>query len=135
VGVKLSPSNTYNDIRDSDPVATFSHAVAALNELEIAYLHIMEASASDNRHGGRPIPASTFRPLFQGSLIVNQDYDLAKAEAVLERGDADLVSFDRLFLANPDLPRRFERGATLNEPDPATFYGGDSRGYTDYPSL
>ncbi len=135
VGVKLSPSNTFNDMRDSDPVTTFSFAVSALNELGIGYVHIMEASASDLRHGGKAIPVSVFRPHFQGTLIVNQDYDQAKAEAVLVRGEADLVSFARLFLANPDLPERFAREASLNAPDPSTFYGGGEKGYTDYPSL
>lgn len=135
VGVKLSPSNTYNDMRDSDPVQTFLFAVSALSKLEIGYVHIMEASASDLRHGGKAIPVSVFRPHFDGTLIVNQDYDRDKAEAVLARGDADLVSFARLFLANPDLPSRFANGAALNTPDPSTFYGGGEQGYTDYPFL
>jgi N-ethylmaleimide reductase len=133
VGVKLSPSNTFNDMRDSDPVATFSFAVSALSELGIGYLHIMEASEADLRHGGKAIPAATFRPLFDGTLIANQDYGQAKAEAALASGDADLVSFARLFLANPDLPLRFANNLELNVPDPATFYGGDAKGYTDYP--
>jgi N-ethylmaleimide reductase len=133
VGVKLSPSNTFNDMRDSDPIATFSFAVTALSNLGVGYLHIMEASESDLRHGGKAIPASTFRPLFQGTLIVNQDYGRAKAESALASGDADLVSFARLFLANPDLPARFAGDLALNTPDPATFYGGDEKGYTDYP--
>jgi N-ethylmaleimide reductase len=132
VGVKLSPSNTYNDMRDSDPVATFSFAASALSELGVACLHIMEASEADLRHGGKAIPASMFRPLFKGAMIVNQDYNQAKAEAVLESGSADLVSFARLFLANPDLPARFANALELNAPDPATFYGGGEKGYTDY---
>ncbi len=133
VGVKLSPSNTFNDMRDSDPVATFSFAVSALSKLGIGYLHIMEASEADLRHGGKAIPVATFRPLFDGTLIVNQDYSQAKAEAALASGDADLVSFARLFLANPDLPLRFANALELNVPDPTTFYGGDAKGYTDYP--
>jgi N-ethylmaleimide reductase len=135
VGVKLSPSNTFNDMRDSNPVSIFSFAVSALSKLGIGYVHIMEASESDLRHGGKAIPVSTFRPLFQGTLIANQDYGQDKAEEALVRGDADLVSFARLFLANPDLPHRFSRGASLNQPDPSTFYGGDEKGYTDYPFL
>jgi N-ethylmaleimide reductase len=135
VGVKLSPSNTYNDMHDSEPVKTFSYAVSALSKMGIGYVHIMEASGSDLRHGGRAIPVSVFRPHFEGTLIVNQDYDQAKAEAVLARGEADLVSFARLFLANPDLPKRFATQTTLNVADPATFYGGNEKGYTDYPFL
>jgi N-ethylmaleimide reductase len=133
VGVKLSPSNTFNDMRDSDPIATFSFVASALSELGVGYLHVMEASESDLRHGGKAIPVSTFRPLFKGTLIVNQDYGRAKAESVLASGDADLVSFARLFLANPDLPSRFAGDLPLNTPDPATFYGGGEKGYTDYP--
>jgi N-ethylmaleimide reductase len=135
VAVKLSPSNTYNDMRDSNSVHTFSFAVSALSKLKVGYIHIMEASESDLRHGGKAIPVTVFRPLSDVPLIVNQDYDLAKAQAALARGDADLVSFARLFLANPDLPMRFARGAALNAPDPATFYGGGENGYTDYPVL
>jgi N-ethylmaleimide reductase len=135
VGVKLSPSNTYNDMNDTDPVVTFRHAVSALNELGVGYVHIMEASAADLRHGGMAIPASIFRPLFKQTLIVNQDYDKSKADSALSRGDADLVSFARLFLANPDLPARFSVGADLNKPDHSTFYVGGEKGYTDYPFL
>ncbi len=135
VGVKLSPSNTYNDIRDSDPIRTFSYAVNALGKLGVGYIHLMEASTADLRHGGQAISAAVFRPLFEGTLIVNQDYDQMKAEAALARGDADLVSFARLFLANPDLPKRFARGAALNSFDPATFYTGGAKGYIDYPFL
>jgi N-ethylmaleimide reductase len=133
VGVKLSPSNTFNDMSDSDPVATFSFAVSALSKLGVGYVHLMEASEADLRHGGQAIPASTFRRLFDGTLIVNQDYDRAKAEIALSSGNADLVSYARLFLANPDLPLRFANDLELNAPDPSTFYGGDEKGYTDYP--
>ena len=67
--------------------------------------------------------------------MTNGGYDRDRAERVLKAGDADLVSFGRLFLANPDLPERFKKNGPLNEPDLATFYGGDETGYTDYPSL
>lgn len=135
VGVKLSPSNTYNGMGDSDPVRTFSHVVSALNDLDIAFVQIMGASESDIRHGGTNVPIAAFRPLFRKAIVANQDYDLARSEAVLADGTADLVSFGRLFLANPDLPARFRKRAALNAPDPSTFYGGDARGYTDYPFM
>ncbi len=135
VGVKLSPSNTYNGMSDSDPVKTFSYAVSALDEIGVAYVHMMAASESDLRHGSANVPIGTFRPLFRRTLVANQDYDQAKAEAVLNAGMADAVSFGRLFLANPDLPARFAAGAGLNVADAKTFYGGDSKGYTDYPAL
>ena len=75
------------------------------------------------------------RKIYKGTYMTNGGYDRDRAERVLETGDADLVSFGRLFLANPDLPERFKKNGPLNEPDHATFYGGDETGYTDYPSL
>jgi N-ethylmaleimide reductase len=76
-----------------------------------------------------------FRPIFQGTLIAAGGYDLEQGNAVLASGDADLVAFGRLFISNPDLPLRFAVNAQLNEWDRSTFYGGDERGYTDYPAL
>jgi N-ethylmaleimide reductase len=135
VGVRLSPSGTFNDMRDSDPKATFGYAVTALNAFNLAYLHLLEPSEADLRHGGTPVPTSYFRPLYNGLLMVNWDYDQEKAEMAIANGNADLVSFGKLFIANPDLPERFRAGAPLNQPDPDTFYGGDAKGYTDYPAL
>jgi N-ethylmaleimide reductase len=135
VGVRLSPSGTFNDMRDSDPKATFGYAVTALNAFNLAYLHLLEPSEADLRHGGTPVPTSYFRPLYDGLLMVNWDYDQAKAEVAIANGNADLVSFGKLFIANPDLPERFRAGAPLNQPDPDTFYGGGAKGYTDYPAL
>jgi N-ethylmaleimide reductase len=135
VGVRLSPSGTFNDMRDSDPEKTFSHAVTALDALEIAYVHLVEGNPTDARHGGRIVPSRIFRPLFQGALIVNGGYNRERGDAVIQRGEADMVSFGTLFLANPDLPRRLQTGAELNEPDQKTFYGGAEKGYTDYPVL
>jgi N-ethylmaleimide reductase len=67
--------------------------------------------------------------------MANNGYDYDRATQALANGDADLVSFGRIYLANPDLPERFKQGAALNEPDMETFYGGDEHGYTDYPTL
>ena len=135
VGVRLSPSGTYNDMHDSYPQDTFGYVVKALNQFDLAYLHLLEPSEADLRHGGKGIPTSYFRPMYQGTLMLNWDYDQAKANAILANGDADLVSFGKLFIANPDLPKRFELNAPLNQPDPATFYGGTDKGYIDYPFL
>jgi N-ethylmaleimide reductase len=76
-----------------------------------------------------------FRKIYKGTLITNGDYDHPKGDSILANGDADLVSFGKLFLANPDLPKRFELDAFLNAPDAKTFYGPDEKGYTDYPFL
>jgi len=135
VGIRLSPSSTFNDMADSNPVATFSYLVEALNRFGLAYLHLLEPSEADRRHGGTPIPTTHFRPIFKGKLMVNGGYDREQAEAAIASGNADLVSFGTLFIANPDLPERFRLNAPLNQPDPSTFYGGDEKGYIDYPTL
>lgn len=135
VGMRLSPSGTFNSMHDSNPVATFSYLVEALNRFGLAYLHLLEASEADIRHGGTAIPTAHFRPIFQGNLIVNGGYDREKGNAIIASGGADLVSFGALFIANPDLPERFRLNAPLNQPDPATFYGGSEKGYIDYPAL
>ncbi|MBD2099644.1 alkene reductase [Leptolyngbya sp. FACHB-261] len=135
VGVRLSPTSTFNDMSDSNPQATFSYAAEALNRFGLAYLHLLETSEQDIKHGGTSLPTSYFRPIFKGLLMVNWAYTKELAEAALSRGDADLVSFGKLFIANPDLPERFRLDAPLNEPDPSSFYGGDEKGYIDYPFL
>ncbi|HSM81380.1 MAG TPA: alkene reductase [Nodosilinea sp.] len=135
VGVRLSPSATFNDMTDSDPRATFGYAIGALNPFNLAYLHLLEPSEADLRYGGIPIPTKEFRPLYDGTLMVNWDYDQAAGNQAIARGDADLVSYGKLFIANPDLPERFLHNAPLNEPNPDTFYGGGAEGYTDYPAL
>lgn len=135
VGVRLSPSSTFNDMADSDPKTTFGYAIQALNVFNLAYLHLLEPSEADLRYGGTPIPTREFRPLYNGTLMVNWDYDQATGHQAIASGDADLVSYGKLFIANPDLPRRFEENAPLNEPNFDTFYGGGAEGYTDYPSL
>ncbi len=103
VGIKLSPSNTYNGMADSDPVETFSYAIDALNAFDLAYVHLTEASEADLRHGGHKIPTSLFRPLHKDTLMVDGGCTKATAIAALTENNADLVSFGNLFLANPDL--------------------------------
>ena len=135
VGVRLSPSGTYNDMKDSDPLATFGYAVRELDRLGIAFLHIVEGGAADLRHGGSVVPTESLRPLFRRALIVNGGYDRARADAVIGNGGADLVSFGQAFLANPDLVSRMKVGAPLNPADASTYYGGGDKGYIDYPEL
>lgn len=135
VGVRLSPSGTMNDIRDSNPLETFGYAAEALNKFDLAYLHIFEAIESDIRHGTTVVPTSHLKERFQGTLIVNGGYDKSRGDAVLSTGAADLVAFGTLYIANPDLPQRFALNAPLNQPDTTTFYGGGEKGYTDYPAI
>jgi N-ethylmaleimide reductase len=129
VGIRLSPVNPFNDISDADPAATFGHAAAELGRRKLAYLHVVQLG-DDGRFDWLAL-----RRAFGGAFIVNGGYDLARAEAVIQSGGADLVAFAAAYLANPDLVERLRRGAPLNAPDRATFYGGDARGYTDYPTL
>jgi N-ethylmaleimide reductase len=136
VGVHLSPTNlAFNDISDSDPAATFSTVVRALDRLGLAYLHLVEPGPADPVGPGPRLDAAFFRPLWRTALIANKAYDLVRANAVLGSGAADLVSFATAFIANPDLPVRLRRGAPLNAADRKTFYGGAEKGYTDYPTL
>jgi N-ethylmaleimide reductase len=135
VGVRLSPRGTFNDITDSDREATFGHAVDRLDEFGLAYLHLVDPVGGPMDTPGTPRLAPRLRSRFGGPVIVNGGFDRAAAERAIADGEADLVAFGVPFLANPDLPARLRRGAPLNEPDRATFYGGDARGYTDYPAL
>ena len=137
VGVRLSPSSTFNSMYDSNPEALFSYVANALDRFGLAYLHIVEPRVDGNVTLGRAFgfPASYFRPIFHGTIITAGGYDRDSGNAVLAAGDADLVAYGRLFIANPDLPKRFALNAPLNTPDRSTFYGGNERGYTDYPAL
>lgn len=135
VGVRLSPRGTFNDISDSNRAATFGHAVDALNDFGLAYLHLVDPISAGGADDSVPRLAPELRKRFRGPLIINGGFTLERAAAAIEQGEADLVAFGVPFLANPDLPARLRLGATLNTPVRATFYGGDARGYTDYPTL
>lgn len=129
VGVRLSPVSPFNDMVDSNPQQTFEHAAKALNRFGLAYVHVVETGAEEAQ---RPFDFASLRKAFKGAYIANASYTRERAQTVLAGGDADLVSFGALFLANPDLPTRFAKGAPLNTPDQSTFYGGSEKGYTDY---
>jgi N-ethylmaleimide reductase len=132
VGVRLSPISAFNDMRDDDPEATFSHAAAALGELGLAYLHVVELRPVAP---GQPYLTPALRRAFGGPLIINGGLDRDSAEAALRNGEGDAAAFAVMFLANPDLPERFAAGSPLNELDRATMYGGGAKGYVDYPAL
>ncbi|MEA5463902.1 alkene reductase [Leptothoe sp. PORK10 BA2] len=136
VGIKLSPSNTFHDILDSNPKATFSYVLQALNPLGLAYVHLMEPNEMDlqTRDVLNPV-LSLFRPDYLGTVIANCNYTQATANAAVAQGEADLVSFGKLFISNPDLPKRFRTNASLSDPDPSKFYSSGAEGYIDYPSL
>lgn len=135
VGVRLSPSGTFNDMTDSEPTATFTHAAEKLNRFDLAYLHIVDIMADDIRHGAKTVPLAALRSAYEGVLVVCGEYTLERGNTVIQEGVSDAVAFGRPYIANPDLVGRFKTGAPLNEPDPSTFYGGGEAGYTDYPFL
>ncbi len=136
VGVRLSPRGRFNGMSDSNREATFSHAVRRLDELGLAYLHLIDPvrpSVFDNPEVPRMAPL--LRRLFAGPLIVNGGFDREAAARAVESGEADLVAFGTPFISNPDLPERLRQGAALAAADRSTFYTGAERGYTDYPAL
>lgn len=140
VGVRLSPYGTFNSMRDSDPVALFSHVIRELDQRRIAYLHLIEprssnAGGGDGNVGDAPSTRTLFRPLFAGPLLSAGGYDRAEALQALATGTVDAVAFGRFYIANPDLAQRLAQDAPLNAYDRTTFYGGDAKGYTDYPAL
>ncbi len=135
-GIRISPTGTFNDMHDDDPVATYGAFAKQLNNKGIAFIEVVEDSFQGNAADGRPeAVVQAIRENFKGAYIANGNYSAAEAQQRIEAGKCDLVSFGRLFISNPDLPERFRKGAPLNEYDEDTFYGGDEHGYTDYPAL
>ena len=132
IGVRISPENSFNDMYDSDPQTTFDYVAKHLGNRGIGYLHVVEG---DRMGAGRKVDYHQIKQNFGGVYMANLGYDFERAQAAITQGDAELVSFGVPFLANPDLVERFRTGAELNTPDPATFYGGDAHGYTDYPFM
>ncbi|NKC33593.1 alkene reductase [Falsiroseomonas selenitidurans] len=135
LGVRLSPVSTAGDSHDSDPQALFNHVVQELNRIAPAYLHVVEGETGGARDS-LPFDYGALRDRFDGAWMVNNGYDRAMAMQEVASGKADLVSFGRLFIANPDLVARLRDHAPLNALMPqATLYGGGAHGYTDYPTL
>lgn len=134
VGVRLSPMGVFNDMTVEGSWEASLFVASELNKRKIAYLHVAEPDWA----GGPSLTEKergALRRSFSPVLAFCGKYDAARAESTIAAGLADAIAFGRLFLANPDLPERFRRGAPLNEPDPSTFYGGAEKGYTDYPCL
>ncbi len=134
VGVRLSPVNPFNDMKDSNPQALFNAVTESLNRFNLAYLHVVEGGI----HGGgesEPFDFTAMRKLFKGGYIANLAYDKTRGNAAIASGHADAVAYGVPFIANPDLVERLRTDAALNEADPSSFYGGSEKGYTDYPFL
>ncbi|CAL4990903.1 unnamed protein product [Urochloa decumbens] len=139
VGVRLSPFARYTDCSEADAEAHALHLVHFMDKLGVLYCHMVEQGKCVNGNTGKlaiPHRLSPFRKVFKGTFIVNGGYDRQEGEKVVRDGYADLVSYGRLFLANPDLPERFRKKVDLNKYDRSTFYTSDPVvGYTDYPFL
>lgn len=140
VGVRLSPYGTFNDMSDSDPVKLFTYVLEQLSSRGIAYAHLVEprsslAGGQDSVVTEAPETRTIFRKSFKGTLISAGGYVREEALKAVESGTVDAVAFGRLFISNPDLPKRLELGSELNSYDRQTFYGGGEKGYTDYPAL
>jgi N-ethylmaleimide reductase len=136
VGVRISPSSVFNEVSDSDPLVTYGYLVNELNRFGLAYLHIIEPRIDGSVLVGenlKPVATEALRELFKGKIIAAGGFEPDTAEAIVEKGDADLVSFGRHFIANPDLVKRIRLGLPLNKHDRSTFYAREARGYTDYP--
>ena len=135
LGVRISPVSTAGDSHDSDPQALFNHVAESLSPLGLAYLHVVEGETGGARDS-IAFDYAALRDRFNGIWMVNNGYDRQMAIDALESGRADLVSFGRPFIANPDLVERLSLDAPLNKlMGQETFYGGGAHGYTDYPTL
>jgi N-ethylmaleimide reductase len=135
LGVRLSPVSTAGDSRDSNPQALFNHVVDGLSPIGLAYLHVVEGDTGGARDN-IPFDYDALRRRFEGAWMVNNGYDREMALQAISSGRADLVSFGRLFIANPDLVERLKQNAPLNLlMEQRTLYGGGAHGYTDYPTF
>jgi N-ethylmaleimide reductase len=138
VGVRLSPYGIANGSGEADPMPLYTHAIKSLDRLGLAYLHFIEprssgAGRAEVNHQNVPSAMVLFRPMWSGVLISAGGFTGETANAAIADGHADAIAFGRIFISNPDLPRRLRRGYPLTPYNRATFYGGDVAGYTDYP--
>ncbi|MGB4865510.1 MAG: alkene reductase [Hyphomicrobium sp.] len=128
VGLHLAPRGDAHTMGDSNPRETFGYVAREMGKRGIAFICAREYEGTDSL-------AATLKNDFGGVFIGNEKFTKESAEAAIAAGRVDAVAFGQLFIANPDLPERFARNASLNTPDPTTFYASDAHGYTDYPAL
>ncbi len=138
VGVRLSPYGVANGSGEADPMPLYTHVIKALDQLGLAYLHFIEprssgAGRAEVNHQNVPSAMVLFRPIWRGVLIPAGGFTGETAEAAIADGYADAIAFGRIFISNPDLPRRLRHGFPLTPYNRATFYSGEEVGYTDYP--
>ncbi|MGZ8258618.1 MAG: alkene reductase [Methylotenera sp.] len=134
VGVRISPVNPFNDMKDSNPQALFNYVADALSPFNLAYLHVIEGGIPGSGEAGS-FDFDALRKHYKGAYMANLAYDKARGNAAIASGHADVIAYGVPFLANPDLVERYRTDAPLNKADSETFYGGTEKGYTDYPFL
>jgi N-ethylmaleimide reductase len=134
VAIRLSPTSTYNNMIHNDIIGQFTSLITELNRLPLSYLHLMNVPFPADKFPQYPTNnMETFGNISNHPIIANFGYTMETGEKELEKGVAKLISYGALFLANPDLPKRFELNAPLNQLDRATMYSGQEKGYIDYP--
>jgi len=127
VGIKIAPAMPFNDIKDEDPKETYTTLVRAIAGKNLAYLHVLQTAL--------PGTFELLRPLYPGTFAACGGFTRESGNAALSSGLADFIVYGKLFIANPDLPKRFAKGAPLASADPGVFYSPGPKGYTDWPSL
>ena len=132
VGLRLSPLNSFQSMKDSDPIAWTRFLAEQLNRFDLAYLHLMRADFFGIQQAD---VVSVARESYKGHLMVNMGYTPEEANQVIADGQADSVAFGTGILANPDFVERVKQGAELNQPNSDTFYTSGAEGYTDYPFM
>ena len=137
VGVRISPTTTSpgETPLDSDVMGTYSQYIDGLNALGVAYIHVIEGVTRETREAPGGVDFLTLRRRFRGSYLANNRYNKELAEEALNSGRADLVSFGRPFIGNPDLVQRLRDGSPLVDAPQETYYGGNEKGYSDWPAL
>jgi N-ethylmaleimide reductase len=132
--VHISPNGNFNDMGSPDFRETFLYVARQLNRYEISYLHVVDGLAFGFHELGPPMTLAEFRGVFDGPLMGNCGYTQETAEAAIQNQHADLISFGRPFISNPDLVERFANGWPLNPPAAQeVWFSFDEVGYTDFP--
>ncbi|PRX45813.1 alkene reductase [Salegentibacter salegens] len=137
IGIRLNPSlnDAFGITASEESIATFDHIIEKLNAYDLAYLHLSEPFTDVSEIDYlEPNIAKHYRPIYKGKLIINAGFDQESGNKVIEEGNADMVSFAKLFISNPDLPARFAKNAPVADWDEDTFYTPGPKGYTDYPT-
>jgi N-ethylmaleimide reductase len=137
VGVRIGPSGTFNEMKDSNPEALFGYVAEQLNGLDLAYLHVIEPRIAgdvtkENAENDGVVASKFLRQIYKGTILAAGGFSGESAEEILVKGDADLVAIGRMFTSNPDLPNRLKNGYPLADYDRSAFWGGTERSYTDF---